>query len=133
MARAQADGSGARLCGLGRKNHTPWHGGLAAPQLGVDEIGNAHKENGNRCGQRDPVGKLRQGHLVAQAKDINRQNNAKKSTMERHAAGPDLRDLDRVGQIIGGLVEHDIAQTPPHNHADDDIRQQVFQFGHRHR
>ncbi|MNN29935.1 hypothetical protein D3C81_1435600 [compost metagenome] len=47
--------------------------------------------------------------------------------MERHAALPDLEDLERMREVVGGLVEQHIAQTPAQDHAEHAVEQHVVE------
>ena len=46
--------------------------------------------------------------------------------METHAALPDLEDLQRVGQVVLGLVEQAVAQAPTDDDAHHAEEQDVF-------
>ena len=47
--------------------------------------------------------------------------------MERHAAFPDLEDVERVGKIPVRLVEQYVAEAPTENHAEHAVEKHVVE------
>src|SRR5690606_34902466 len=94
----------------------PGHVRLAAPQVGAEDMVEAAEEQpeGNAAGDiivdPKPVEAMAPGHV----EDAER--HADHAAMEGHAAIPELRDFERVLQIISGPVEEDIAEPA----AEDD-------------
>jgi len=47
--------------------------------------------------------------------------------VKRHAALPDVEDLNRTLNIAAKIIEQDISQPPPHHDAQDEKEQQVVE------
>jgi hypothetical protein len=45
--------------------------------------------------------------------------------MEGHAPFPDRENLEGVAEVIGKFVKEDVAETPPENHSQGPLEDQV--------
>src|SRR3546814_2271155 len=55
------------------------------------------------------------------------------SAVQRHAAVPELEDLDRMAEVIAEIVEEDIADAPADDDAEHRIEDHVVGVAARHR
>src|SRR4051812_49151812 len=90
------------------KDHPPGHIGDATPQLAVDEV--AHAPSGDAEGHErsDEVHEPQIRDVVPASGDHHGEHYAEQSTVERHAALPDGEDLERMREVVIGLVEEHV-------------------------
>src|SRR3546814_16691604 len=55
------------------------------------------------------------------------------SAVQRHAAVPELEDLDRMAEVIAEIVEEDIADAPADDDAEHRIEDHIVGVAARHR
>ncbi|CAI8182905.1 MAG: Uncharacterised protein [SAR116 cluster bacterium] len=113
-----------------RKDHAPGQVCYAAVKLGIDEIRQPPKEKADRHDHGHPVADGENGNTATRRKQPHRKDHAGKTTMKGHAALPYLQNLQRVGQVITGLVEQHKSHTPPQDHAQQHMVQKAFNACH---
>src|SRR3546814_4181687 len=94
----------------------PGHGRRPAPQLAVHEIGEAAEEEAEGHDAGDIVAEAQEIQLFLARHVPDGEQHADDSAVQRHAAVPELEDLDRMAEVIAEIVEEAIADAP----ADDD-------------
>ena len=114
--RAGSDGAAAAPP-LG-KHHGPRHIGRPPVQLAVDEVGDAAKEQADRDRLGDDVGKREQRQLAGTGEQQDRDGHAERAAVERHAAMPQVERLERVIDVIAGLVEQHVADAAAEHDAE---------------
>ncbi len=115
----------AGLGGLAGEDHRPGGGRRAAPELAVDEVGEAAEEEADRGGGRDGVADAEDGQAVAQREADDAGGDAEKAAVEGHAALPDGKDFRGMGGEVRRLVEEDVAEAPAEDDAEDHPGEQV--------
>src|SRR5205085_12555015 len=86
---------------------SPWHVGGLAPQLAVDEVADATREQADARQRRGEIEYVGHPALAPHGKYAERQHHAEQSAVERHAAIP---DLDGVPRILRGPERQAIEQ-----------------------
>ena len=66
-------------------------------------------------------------------KQNNRDNHARETAVERHAAIPRLNDLDGMGSKMRGIVEQHIADAAAADNAESRPRHEIVDIEGRHR
>ena len=84
--------------------------------------------NAQRTQRRDEVHEAQPIDAVAARGEDHRQHYAKQPAVERHAALPDIEDLERVRCVVAGLVEQHVAQASAEDHAEHDEEQQIVEL-----
>ena len=97
----------------------------AAPQLAVDEVGEAAEEQADRRHDRHQVGQHEGIGLVAEREDQDGGDHAQQPAMERHAAFPQGQDRQRVLEIEARLVEQHVAEPAAQDDAQRRPQQEV--------
>ena len=118
----------ARQIARAAKHHGPRQGrvGHTAPQLTVDEVAHAARGQPGWHAGRHKVHDLQEGPAARTGKPQHGHDDAQQSTMKTHAALPNRQNLQRIHQVIQGLVEQAIAHTPTQHHAHHAHEQDVF-------
>ena len=117
---------------VGRRRPCPRAGGRPAPELAVDEVGDAAEEQADRRAGGDDVAQPQQRRSSwRRRRERAATSDAERAAVEAHAAVPELQDLDRVGdQRIAAVgqrqhVEEDVAQPAADDDAQRDPQDQV--------
>ena len=114
------------------EHHPPRHVRHAAPQLAVDEVAGPARGERERRERGEEVGDLEPAQLVLARHPPDRDEHAEKAAVERHPALPDGEDLERVLEVVAGLVEEDVAEPAARDHAEHAVEQQVVEQRDRH-
>jgi hypothetical protein len=113
-----------------RKDHRPGHVRDAPDQLGIDEVAHAPGSQTQRHQRRDEIGQLEEAPVDAPREQRRCHQHAEKAAVETHAASPDGRNFVPVLEVIGGLVEKHVAQSPAQHHAEHAPEQQIVDLLH---
>ena len=105
--------------------HRPGHAARRAPEFTVDEITYPACQQAERYQRCDKIRQRKERPADAPSVPPHADQNTEKPAMERHAALPHPEDLHRVGQPAFEIVEKDVTQPPPENHAQRGIEKQV--------
>ncbi|MNQ99905.1 hypothetical protein D3C85_1156580 [compost metagenome] len=124
---AEADGPGNRR--------------LAAPELAVDEVGDAPEQQADGRDRGDQVAQAQRIDLLAVGVEGDGDDDAQEAAVEAHAAGPQLQQLQPLAPAVAReqlsehrrLVEEGVAETPAQDDAERDPQHQVVQLRSRHR
>src|SRR3989344_2070379 len=110
------------------EHHAPGHGRYATTQFLIDEIADTA---GTESERRDRCNKIGNGKKRAPrfAREIKHgEDHADEPAVERHPAGPEIRDFERVVEIVRQIVKQHVPQPSAENHAENDVKQQVGYF-----
>ena len=107
------------------KDHRPRHVAGTAPQLRLDEIGDADQKDADRRRCRTDVADRQQRNFVLSRKIPDRQRRADQAAVKRHAAEPQLEDFQRMGEEIVRLIKNHLAEASADDDADGEIKHQV--------
>ena len=104
-----------------------------APQLLVHEVGEAAEEQAERHAAGDIIvdPQPRQFLLAREIEDAERR--ADHAAVERHAAVPQLQDLDRVPEIFAEIVEQHIAEAAAEDDPERGVEDEVVGMAAGHR
>ena len=100
------------------KHHGPGHVGRAAPQFAVDEIGDAAEEQADRPDRAGNVAEREDRNAALAREQHHRDDAAGEAAVERHAALPQLHDLDRVGGKERKVIEQHVADAAAEDDAE---------------
>ena len=116
-----------------RENHHPRQAGVGdpAPQFAIDEIADPPGGQSERHQRGDEVGDVEPGDPVLARPQTHGGEDAEEATVKRHATLPDGKDLQRVSQVVAGLVEQHLPQAAADDHAEHAVEQQVVQLPDR--
>src|SRR6266478_4069748 len=119
LARMARDRAGAR------KDHRPGYVGKPAPQLAIDEVGEAAEQDPDRRNRTCNVAERKHREFAYRGKSYDGDDTAEKTPMKRHAAIPDLENLQRMLDEMRQIVEQHIAgasaQDDAERHPKDEI------------
>ena len=104
-----------------------------APQFAVDEIGDAAEEQADRRHRADDIAERQDRNAAAPSEQHHRHDAACKAAVERHAALPELQDLQRVLGKMRRVVEQHVAEPAAENDAERDPEHEVVEVDQRHR
>src|SRR5262245_61958881 len=110
-----------------RKDHRPWYVGRPAPQLTIDEIGEAAEQQPDRCDRTGDVAQGQHRHSAYRGKAYDGGDAAEKPAMKRHAAFPDLEDLQRVRDEIRQIVEQHVAGASSKDDAERHPKDEIVE------
>ena len=110
------------------EHHAPGNVGDASPEFTVDEVAQASRGKADRHQRRDEIHQVPPVDALAPGDEGHGREHAEKSAVERHAALPDGEDLERVIEVVTGLVEQHVAQAPAQDYAHDAAKEQVVQL-----
>src|SRR5262249_39125500 len=108
----------ARLAVAVREDHGPGHVGRAAVELTVDEVGDAAEEEPDGHRADDEVAEGEHADAAAQREKNDGGDDPERAAVERHAAVPDIEDLDWVEEVVARLVEEHVAEAAAEHHAE---------------
>ena len=119
----------ARMARLGarmRKDHRIGKvGGGPAPELAVDEIGDAPEEQADRRHHRRHVEHGERVEPAPAREEHDGEHRSEEAAVKRHAAAPDREDLQRLREIGAEIVEQHVAdpsaQHDAQRHPDDQV------------
>src|SRR5437763_1846313 len=111
-----------------RKHHRPRHVARAAPQLAIDEIGETPEEQPDRPDRADHVAEREHRDIAAARKQHDRDHAAEKAAVERHAALPNIENLERVRREVREIVEQHIAGAPAEDDPEGDPQDEVVEL-----
>src|SRR6185369_6543380 len=94
-----------------RKDHRPADPRGRAPQLAVDEVGDADEEQSRRRDRHDQIAEVKKRDLLGTAKPGERDRDADESAMTRHAAFPHAEKTQWVAEQLPGLIEQKRSDT----------------------
>jgi hypothetical protein len=112
-------------------DHRPGHVGRLAPQLAVDEVADSAGADADRRQRRGEVEHVGDALAAAAGEHRERDEHARESAVEGHAALPDAQQAERVIEDAFGAVEQDPAESPAEDHADRAVEDQVVDLGRR--
>src|SRR5258708_32904760 len=112
LARVARDRAGAR------KDHRPGYVRKPAPQLAIDEVREAAEQDPDRRDCTGNVAERQHGELAYRGKADDGDDTAEKTAMKRHAAIPDLENLQRVLDEMRQIVEQHIAGASAQDDAE---------------
>ena len=112
-----------------RKDHAPGDVGMAAPQLTADEIAEAADAETDRHQRRDEIHDIEEVQSVLSRPQPHRHEDADQAAMKGHAAFPDAKQRQRVGDQVGGAVEQHVTETATGDHADHAVEREVGKCG----
>src|SRR5579863_6808115 len=121
----------ARNRAPGGKDHGPWHVGRPAPQFTVDEIGEAAEEQPDRGHGGRQIAKREDRDFALQGERDDRDGAAEKSAVKRHAAVPELKNLQRMLGEQRQVVEQHVTDAAAENDAERDPDDEIVEIGHR--
>src|SRR3989344_3740533 len=107
------------------EHHAPGHGRYATPQFLINEIADTA---GTESERRDRCNKIGNGKKRAPrfAREIKHgEDHADEPAVERHPAGPEIKDFERVVEIVRQVVEQHVPQPPTENHAKNDVKKKI--------
>ena len=119
--------------GRGGKQHRPGHVGRPPPEFAIDEIGEPAEKQAEGHRRSDHVEQRPQREAARAGEEDHRQRGAEKAAVERHAAVPDLEDLQRVGEVDRQIVEQHIADASAGDDADRRPDDEIVDVGGLHR
>jgi len=114
------------------EDHAPRRIGRTAPKLAVDEIRDPHEGEGRRRGDGQKIGDGGGDQTVLARKQDHADDHTKKPAVKRHAALPDLEDVERVLEVVSGLVEQHEPKPSTKDDARHHPRHELFELGARH-
>ena len=82
-----------------RELERPGNAGQLSPQLGIDEVGDAHQPERHRHAGGDDVEQRPDRYAAPPGEQDHGERGAQKAAMERHAALPDGDDVLRIGDV----------------------------------
>jgi len=113
-------------CAVTGAIHTP----SMSPHLPItpDEIAQATCRQTQRHERRDEISHIEPSFAMRSRKPPQRNDDAKKSAVKRHAPFPHIEDAPRLRDIISQLVEQHVPQASAGNHADDAVEQSIVEI-----
>ena len=132
MTRTDTGHVRAKLRGLTGKGDAPRQIRGPTPKLGIDEIRQPPQKQPRCQPKTNHISGRDHRDAVPPCIEKPRQNDPERTTVERHAALPQLQDRGRVRQVVSGLVEKHIAKPPPKDHPKDHPKEQVFDLSGLH-
>ena len=105
----------------------------AAPQLVVHEIGEAAEEQPERDAAGDIIVDPEPGQLLLAGEIEDSEAGADDAAVERHAAVPQLHDLDRVAADTSPIVEQDVAEASAQDDPERGVEDEVVGMAAGHR
>src|SRR5207253_6200054 len=93
------------------EDHAPGHVGDAPIQLAVDEVADAPQSQPDRDSRGGQVGDAVERIPFAPAEGANGDDDAKQSSVEGHPPFPDRQELRRMFEVVGQVIEEDVAET----------------------
>ena len=118
---------------LAGKDHRPRRQRRPAPQLAVDEVGDAPEEQPDRRRRRHRVADPEDRQSVAEREADDAGDDAEKAAVEGHAALPDGKDFSGMRGEVRRLVEEDVAEPPAEDDAEDHPGEEVVRLERRER
>src|SRR5665213_365045 len=117
------------------KYHGPGESGIGrpAPQFVIDEISDAPEEQPDRADRGGDVAQREDRNAVAPAEQDHRGDAAQEAAMKRHAALPQLEDLERMLDEEGKIIEQHIAGAAAEDDPERDPKNEIVELRHRHR
>jgi len=113
------------------KNHCPRNIARPAEQLAVDEIADAAEPEPNGHGHHVEVGGLPEAEAMVAAVQQAGDDDAQAPPVKGHAALPGGENLQGVAQVVGRLIEQDVAEPAAGDDTDDQVEVEVVEpFGH---
>src|SRR5690349_19199173 len=111
-----------------RKDDGPGHVGRPANQLAIHEICDPAEEQADRRRSRDQIAEREGTELLAARIQHDRDNHADEPAMERHAALPDLEDLEWIVEVEARLPEQHLSQPAADDDSDRDPEHQIIEL-----
>src|SRR6202022_3520765 len=108
----------------------PGHAGVRrpAPQLAVDEVGEAPEKQPDRADRGGDIAERQDRKMVLAAEQYPRGHAAEEAAMKRHAALPQLKDLGGMLDEEREIVEQHVAGAAAGDYADRDPQGQIPVF-----
>src|SRR5262249_45067551 len=98
------------------KHDCPWHIGHPTPEFTIDEVGDAAEEDPARRHRAGDAATRQPRNAAQRGEHHHRQHAAEEAAVERHAAVPELEDIERMRDVMAGVVEQNVAEPA----AEDD-------------
>ena len=105
----------------------------SAPQFLVHEVGEAAEEQAERDAAGDIIVDPQPGELLLARQIEDAERRSDHAAVERHAAVPQLEDLDRMLEIIAGVVEQHVAQPAAEDDPERGVKYEVVGMAPGHR
>ena len=100
---------------LAAEYHAPGQVRDTPPELVVDEIAEAPGTQSERSQGSNKIGNREKSPSCPARKQPHGDNDAKQSPVEGHAAGPEVKHLKGMFEVIGKVVKKNIAEPPAEN------------------
>src|SRR2546422_11287045 len=110
---------------------SPGHIGDAPVQLAVDEVADAPQSQADRDGRGGQVGDAVERISFAPAEGANSADDAEQPSVEGHPAFPDRQELRRMVEVVGQVVEEDVAEAAAEDHAKSGVQDEVMRSEER--
>src|SRR2546427_1851438 len=92
-----------------------------------DEVADAPQSQSDRDGRGGQVGDAVERIPFAPAEGANGGDDAEQPSMKGHPAFPDRQELRRMFEVVGQVVEEDIAESASENHTQSGVQDEVVQ------
>lgn len=103
----------------------PGHIGDPAPQLAVQEVADATHAEAKRDQRCHEVGHGEEVALGLVSEPDHGGDDPDQATVERHAAGPDLEQVEGIGQEHVEVVEQHVTDPATQDHPEEAVKQQI--------
>src|SRR5690606_3443811 len=103
----------------------PGHVGRLAPQLAVDEVADTPEAEPGRHERCQEIAHLEKAAPDAPAEQPDGDDDAEQAAVERHAAFPDTKHVQRIGEQPVPGVNEAVAEPAAHDHADHRVENEV--------
>lgn len=118
-------GGVARLGARLREDDGPGHIGDPTPQLAVEEVADAADAEAKRNERCHEIGHGKEVALGLVGKPDHGGDDPDQAAVERHATGPDLEQVERIGQEHVEVVEQHVTDPTTQDHPEEAVKQQV--------
>src|SRR6185437_703098 len=102
-------------------DHGPWHAARPADDLRVEEIADADAGGRHRCSDGYAVEQPEQTLPGSSREKPDGDGNARSAPMTCEPTPPDGQDLQRVLEVVAGLVQQTMAESRADDRADDHV------------
>src|SRR3989475_10755457 len=93
-----------------------------------DEVADAPQPQADRDGRGGQVRDAVERVPFAPAEGANGGDHAEQPSVEGHPAFPDRQQLGRVVEVVGQVVEEDVAEAPAEDHAEGCVQDEIMQI-----
>src|SRR5690606_22426928 len=107
------------------EHHRPRHVRRASPELLINKVADAPGPEADRHERRDEIGDREEAAPGAPPVEPHRRHDAEEAAVERHSAGPEVEDFERVPEVIPEVVEEHVPEAAADDGAEREIEQEV--------